>query len=226
MTKASSIRNSNKPQKMSRMTRKDNGKGSSSEASHGDEEPLFFYMPDAVFGEFCQWYPSTFIVSHQQIAELIGHPTGELNSEITFNCAEQFMMYCKAGRFNDTDRQTQVLSTASPKEHKRLGKLTVGFTNESWDQVKNQVVEAGNMAKFGQNVHLRRKLLSTGDRLLCEAASRDRVWGIGYTAKHAMSHRKHWGENRLGKALMAVRERLRIEEAAREDHWRYPAVES
>lgn len=64
------------------------------------------------------------------------------------------------------------------------------------------------MAKFGQNRHIRGRLLATGGRLLCEAASRDRVWGIGYTAKHAMNFRQHWGENLLGKALMNVRRRL------------------
>ena len=46
------------------------------------------------------------------------------------------------------------------------------------------MVVAGNMAKFGQNPKLRRKLLATGNRLLAtgnrlliEATSRDRVWG-------------------------------------------------
>lgn len=41
------------------------------------------------------------------------------------------------------------------------------------------MVLAGNIEKFGQNAKLKGKLLATGDRLLVEAASRDRVWGIG-----------------------------------------------
>ncbi len=159
-----------------------------------------------------------------QISSLVGHPIdgadldtdSEAEGCITFNCAEQFMMYCKAGRFRDREMQKRVLATDSPKEQKRLGKLTAGFTDESWDEVKGAVVEAGNMAKFGQNPKLRRRLLATGSRVLVEAASRDRVWGIGYTAKHAMSHRQHWGENRLGKALMVTREYLRREEEAGE----------
>jgi len=157
------------------------------------DEPLFFYMPDAVYGEFCQWYPSRFTVSKSQMSSLVGHSIGETGADaescITFTCAEHFMMYCKAGRFHDTETQRRVLATASPKEQKRLGKLTVGFTDDSWDEVKNAVVVAGNIAKFGQNPKLKRKLLATGDRMLVEAASRDRIWGIGYTAKHAMSHR-------------------------------------
>lgn len=133
----------------------------------------------------------------------------DLGTTITFGCAEQFMMYCKAEYFNDGARQTQILMTDSPKRQKALGKLTVGFNEADWGEVKFQVVEAGNMAKFGQNRHMRGRLLSTGDRLLCEASSKDRVWGIGYTAKHAMQFRQHWGQNLLGKALMSVREKLR-----------------
>lgn len=181
------------------------------------DEPLFFYMPDATHGEFCQWFPSTFTISKTEMSSLIGHAIDDADTEgsITFTCAEQFMMYCKAGRFHDKDTQRRVLATTSPKEQKRLGKLTAGFADASWDEVKSAIVVAGNIAKFGQNPKLKGKLLVTGDRLLVEAASRDRVWGIGYTAKHALSHRQHWGENRLGKALMEVRKHLRQEDAKR-----------
>ncbi|KAK7227443.1 hypothetical protein V2G26_015446 [Clonostachys chloroleuca] len=84
----------------------------------------------------------------------------------------------------------------------------------SWDEIKSEVVVAGNMGKFGQNRRLRSLLLSTGDRVLAEAASQDRVWGIGFTAREAMALQKPelWGEIRLGKALMEVRRRLREDE--------------
>jgi ribA/ribD-fused uncharacterized protein len=191
--------------------------------------PVFFFMPDAAeHAELCQWYQgdsgkrSIFTVSKAEISQLVGytddhnwctHNSTESSESITFNCAEQFMMYCKAARFHDTVRQGLILATSSPKEQKKLGKESAGFRDESWDEVKSAVVVAGNIAKFGQNEDLKLKLLLTGDRLLCEAASRDRVWGIGYTAKHAMQFQKDWGENRLGKALMVVREHFRNEEA-------------
>ncbi len=157
-------------------------------------------------------------MSKTHILSLIGHTIDDTAEDsITFTCAEQFMMYCKAGRFHDKETQRRVLATTSPKEQKRLGKLTAGFTDASWDEVKSVVVVAGTIAKFRQNPKLKGKLLATGDRLLVEAASRDRIWGIGYTAKHAMSYRQHWGENRLGKALMEAREHLRQEDAMRDD---------
>lgn len=184
-----------------------------------DDRHLFFYRPNDVYGELSQWYPSTLTVKTSQISSLIGHSVddADVESTITFNCAEQFMMYCKAGRFNDKKTQDKVLATNSPKEQKRLGKLVAGFTNESWDEVKSDVVVAGNIAKFGQNPELKCKLLETGSRELVEAASRDRIWGIGYGAKNALSNRLNWGENRLGKALMEAREHLREEDEVNEE---------
>ncbi|KAF6833508.1 hypothetical protein CPLU01_05546 [Colletotrichum plurivorum] len=147
-------------------------------------------MPNEEWGEFCQWHKAVFTISKEEISNLVGHVVDDEDphGSVTFTCAEQFMMYCKAARFHDTPRQARVLETQNPKEQKALGRSTIGFTHESWDMVKSAVVEAGNVAKFGQNPHLARILLFTGDRQLCEAASKDRVWGIGYTAKHAMAH--------------------------------------
>ncbi|CAG9983107.1 unnamed protein product [Clonostachys byssicola] len=184
----------------------------------GPESPIFFFKPDEPLGEFCQWYPSKFTVSKADMSALIGHPIDPDDPEgwqpIYFGCAEQFMMYCKAGRFRDAETQRLVLATRDPKEQKRLARLTRGFEAASWDEIKSEVVVVGNMGKFGQNRRLRSLLLSTGDRVLAEAASQDRVWGIGYTAREAMALGKPelWGENRLGKALMEVRRRLREEE--------------
>ncbi|KAI0181674.1 hypothetical protein GGR52DRAFT_525692 [Hypoxylon sp. FL1284] len=146
---------------------------------------------------------------------LIGRPIDSEDPEsselVQFTCAEHFMMFCKAGRFGDAETQKLVLATHDPKEQKRLGRLVKGFDPASWEEVKSAVVIAGNMAKFGQNDRLKNLLLDTGDRLLAEASSHDRVWGIGYTAKTALAgqNQLNWGENRLGKALMEVRRRLR-----------------
>lgn len=85
------------------------------------------------------------------------------------------MMYCKAAMFHDLARLAAVLAEKSPKAQKLLSKRTRGFSDDSWDQIKSRVVETANVAKFGQNIHLERKFLATGDRMLVEAASRDPV---------------------------------------------------
>ena len=176
---------------------------------------VFFFKPNERHGEFCQWYPATFTVSKAAMSALVGHPIDEddphRSQPIYFRCAEQFMMYCKAGRFRDAETQRRVLGTDDPKEQKRLGRTTRRFDPARWDEIKSRVVVAGNAAKFGQNPGLKSLLLATGDRVLAEAASQDRVWGIGFTASEAMAHRDRWGENRLGEALMEVRKALREE---------------
>lgn len=179
-----------------------------------DKKPIFFFKPNEPYGEFCQWYPSTFSASKEDISAIIGHPIDPADPEgwqpIYFHCAEQFMMYCKAGCFGDTETQRQIMAIDDAKEQKRLGRATRGFDAAVWDKIKSDIVELGNMGKFGQNKELRALLLSTGKRPLAEAASLDRVWGIGFTAQEAGMHadQSKWGENRLGKALMAVREKL------------------
>ncbi|KAL2207108.1 DUF1768-domain-containing protein [Sarocladium strictum] len=185
-----------------------------SKPSNGDNI-VFFFKANEAYGEFCQWYPATFTISKAEMSDLVGHTIDEDDPEgwqpIYFNCAEQFMMYCKAGRFHDTNTQRLVLATNDPKEQKRLARLTKGFDAASWDEIKSDVVIAGNFAKFRQNKALKEVLLSTGRCILAEAASDASVWGIGFTAEEArrMNNEERWGENRLGKALMEVRSRLR-----------------
>lgn len=90
-------------------------------------------------------------------------------------------------------------------------RLTRGFQDAIWDEIKNDVVVVGNMANFGQYPKLKHILFDTGDRLLAEAASLDRTWGIGYTAHEAMIHQHEWGEIMLETVLMEVRRRLQQE---------------
>lgn len=63
--------------------------------------------------------------------------------------------------------------------------------------------------KFSQDGVLKDRLLATGERELVEASRGDRVWGVGFNAKDALSRREEWGLNLLGKALMRVRKRIR-----------------
>ncbi len=69
---------------------------------------------------------------------------------------------------------------------------------------------------LSQNTAIRRILLGTGDADLYEAAGNDRIWGIGFYANDAPTHRAEWGENRLGRCLMAIREELRALRAPRD----------
>jgi len=130
---------------------------------------------------------------------------------ITFNCAEQYMMYKKASLFGDNETAKKILATNSPKEQKRLGRQVKNFDEKIWNSHKVKIVLRGNLLKFSQNPDLKKELLATGDELLAEANPYDKVWGIGLTAidKDALYPHKWKGQNLLGKILMKVREELR-----------------
>lgn len=144
-------------------------------------------------------------------------------SYICLPSKSRYMMYRKAFHFNDYSTAREILQNPNPRKCKALGRSTKGFTDAEWDKVKSQVVEEGSYLKFTRSQgkggeDLKKKLLDTGNRELVEASRFDRVWGVGFDAerlrrgKQAGAGREMWGENRLGKALMVARERIRKEE--------------
>jgi ribA/ribD-fused uncharacterized protein len=139
---------------------------------------------------------------------------------ITFNCAEQYMMYVKSPYFADHSSGVKILASRDPKEQKKLGRQVRGYNDFEWSQVRSRVGEEGNYAKFTQDERLKGLLLGTGERLLCEAAKRDAIWGIGMDAavgiatwnEFGAEAEEMWGTNLLGKSIMAARGRIREEE--------------
>lgn len=145
-------------------------------------------------GPFSQWHPSVF--KHEGLE---------------FNCCEQWMMYQKARLFGDEASQAKVMASKSPREQKALGRKVSPFRPREWEAACDAIVFEGNWLKFTQNGELGERLLATEERLLAEASPWDQVWGIGLGAWHkdAQEPSKWKGSNRLGKALMRVREKLR-----------------
>ena len=177
---------------------------------------VFFYHPDEKpYGVFCQWKASPITVPTSILQTIARKPPtsailADHGTSIIFSCAEQSYMFCKALYFSDGESCKVILATNDPAEQKKLGKNVKGFSDEEWDGVKSRVARVGNWFKFThpENRHMRDILLGTEDRELAEAGRRDRVWGIGYQAHEAKRYRQSWGENKLGKALMAVRTRI------------------
>jgi ribA/ribD-fused uncharacterized protein len=159
--------------------------------------PVFFHREyEEPHGYLSQWYISSFT---------------DPSTDQIYNCAEQYMMHQKAVSRNDEAAATAILNTPYPKEQKDLGRAITNWDDAAWDEVKEKVVEEGSYMKFSQNKKLRDKLLMTGDRELVEASGSDRVWGVGFNAKSALSRRADWGTNLLGKCLMKARERIKEE---------------
>ncbi len=152
--------------------------------------------PDGRLGASClsQWWPAPFSVDGVEYAT-----------------AEHWMMAGKARLFEDAAAERAVLAATHPARAKRAGRLVRGFDEAIWERERFRIVVEGSLHKFAAHPELREFLLNTGDRVLVEASPLDRVWGIGLGADdEAASDPERWrGQNLLGFALMAARERLR-----------------
>ena len=157
---------------------------------------------DGPHPEVClqQWYPSPFNDPD------FSHP--ETGKPLEFHTAEQYMMYWKALLMGDDATAEKILATSGPAEAKALGREVSNFDQEVWDGNCDGVVEKGTLLKFQQDQRLKSILLGTGTRILVEASPNDKVWGIGFNTEDALRNENQWGENKLGKALMKVREQL------------------
>lgn len=130
----------------------------------------------------------------------------------TFNCAEQFMMHGKAVLFDDAEVAEKILTAAHPREHKALGRKVKSFDDKVWKRSREQIVLAGNRAKFTQNPELKELLLATKDTELVEASPYDKIWGIGLAASdpRAQDPSQWKGQNLLGRILTQLREELAV----------------
>ncbi|KAL0265092.1 hypothetical protein SLS55_001051 [Diplodia seriata] len=167
--------------------------------SDTEKSPIYFWREyDEPYGFLSQWYDCAF------------HHEG-----ITYRTAEMWMMVQKAKLFGDTEIAHKMLAAPTPAKQKSLGRKVRNFNHGVWDENKVRIVEEGNWWKFTsskEKAQLADMLLATGDREL--ASPYDRIWGIGFNSEHAEYVRDDWGENLLGKVIMAVRKRLREQQSA------------
>ncbi len=145
-------------------------------------------------GVFSQWHTSYFTVDG-----------------VTYNACEQYMMAGKAKLFGDTETLAKIMATKNVRDQKRLGREVKNFDRAIWEANCLDIVIAGNYAKFTQNPDMLKDLLATGDRIMVEASPKDNIWGIGLDENHpdVLDESKWKGTNLLGKALIAVRERIK-----------------
>ena len=129
---------------------------------------------------------------------------------VSYCCMEQYMMAEKACLFGDNESEERILCTQDQAKIKALGREVKNFDSAAWDQVKSSIVLNGNYLKFSQNEQLRHFLLHTEGCILVEASPEDWVWGIGFSEQDANATvpPKWLGENRLGFALMEVRDEI------------------
>ena len=99
-----------------------------------------------------------------------------------------------------TDSEKREFTDMPPAKAKSKGRRV--SLRPDWNEVKVGLMEEIVFAKFSQNEQLKQMLLATGEAILKEGNTwNDVFWGISLKTGR--------GENRLGKILMKVRERLR-----------------
>lgn len=132
----------------------------------------------------------------------------------TYSGVEQYFQSEKAKFFSDDLTHHKIMSTTDPYSQWRAGQNTKNFDADQWLKGPAlKVMEAGLLAKFGQNGHLLRALLSTNNNLLAESSPRNLFWGTGVGINDAAAaDRDRWtGDNKLGFLLMDVRQRLSMQ---------------
>jgi ribA/ribD-fused uncharacterized protein len=131
---------------------------------------------------------------------------------IEYNCNEQYMMAKKALIFNDKKTYDLIMAAKEPKEQKKLGRSVANFNEDIWNDVADRVVYNANLLKFSQHPELETMLIKTNDKIIVECSPYDKIWGNGMNITDTLkTPMDNWnGTNRLGKAIMRVRETLQL----------------
>lgn len=163
-----------------------------------DHNEKFYEDADNVYfksGRYSQWY--------------LDAPFTDCDGK-SYNCNEQYMMAKKAEIFNDKETHDLIMATKEPKEQKKLGRSVKNFNEDEWNKVADSVVYNANLLKFTQNDDLYQMLMKTNDKLIVECSPYDSIWGNGLNITDTLkTDMDSWpGTNRLGKAIMRVRETL------------------
>ena len=139
------------------------------------------------------------------------HPSQFEVGNRNYCCVEQFYMSKKAERFNDYVTRNKIMSTTNPREINYLSKHIANFNQENWNEISSEIMATAVNAKFEQNRKLQDLLMKTGNSILAEASPTDKEWGVGIAMsdERVFDQSKWLGSNKLGKILMACRDRLR-----------------
>lgn len=129
---------------------------------------------------------------------------------IKYNCNEQYIQSKKCELFDDDYTREKVMKTTSPYQMKQLGKHVKNFNQGRWSRSAKKIAKDGAMAKFSQNPNLRKKLISTGTRMLGEAST-ETPWGIGVRLHdNGVLNSQNWEpQSIMSDVLIAVRDAIK-----------------
>lgn len=131
------------------------------------------------------------------------------NTNIIFPTAENAFQAMKIAFSPFTPEQAMewitMMTRVSSFEAKKKGK-DIRIDIAGWDKVAILRMERVQFLKYSQNIHLKTKLLATGDTQLIEMNHwNDKIWGV--------DRKTLVGRNQLGETLMKLRNSFRQEAA-------------
>ncbi len=128
---------------------------------------------------------------------------------VSYNCTEQYLMAHKAKLFGDNEAEQKIMASDNPVFQKQT--KVRNFNREMWRNAAPEIMKKCLLLKFDQNEQLKDKLLSTGSKVIGEAAPKDDFWGCGLAINNPLvCDPTNWkGRNVLGKLLVEVRNELR-----------------
>lgn len=169
--------------------------------------PFYGHGKSQPYGAFSNffWHPEFEFVIPESCRRCDGVPR-------SVGCAfsEKAIMLCKASVMGDLGSFHAIERAQDPAQAKALGRQVSPFIASTWESVIREVAFETVYQKFEKVPGLRELLLSTGDKVLVEAAKNDRIWGVGLDATNPKiwDQNKWQGQNILGTALMEARKRL------------------
>jgi ribA/ribD-fused uncharacterized protein len=146
-------------------------------------------------GIFSQWAKSEFY---------------DMDLDLTFNCAEQAMMYKKAMLFKDADAMATIHADKDPRNMKAIGRTIKNYDDALWTAHRYDIVRDINVLKFSQNTTFKDLLIMTDGFELVEASPEDKIWGVGLAENDPLIvDRTNWkGLNLLGQAITEARNKI------------------
>ncbi len=132
----------------------------------------------------------------------------------TMRSGEHALMAAKCAMFEMNDKKiAAMVARATCADVKAAGKKVKGYNEAKWARRRLPVMTAIAIHKFSET-KMRWLLQQTGDATLVEASRSDRIWGVGAgMGDVAETPVKGWGDNLLGKALMAARAHYNMQDA-------------
>jgi N-glycosidase YbiA len=143
-------------------------------------ESVKFYSVTDEYGEFSNFSENEIIIDGKR------WPTSE--------------HYFQAMKFEDKIYIEKIRKTKKPSIAAQMSRDRSVKIKRGWDSMRVNVMTIAVRAKFfTQHQHLRKLLLSTGDRKIIEHTANDDYWGDGGDGS---------GKNMLGIVLMKIRDEL------------------